>query len=112
MKTFFTSGNPFSPLRFLSLSKSHGLGRKSFPTLETWNKANPLDVVRQLPAEIRAQFPSIYLSCGKKDEFGYYNANAAIANGLSLNNDWQPLNCGHFGPYDLQAIAQFFERQE
>lgn len=83
--------------------------RSEFPTAETWAEASPLLVGERL---LGPQSPALYISCGTKDEFGFFEgakifSELARAKGVSIV--WDPVQGGHCSVAP-QSVAHFFSK--
>jgi len=80
-----------------------------FPEPGLWENHNPLHLVRRLTLDS----PRLYISCGHRDEFGFFEgaesfARAAKERGVRVI--WQPMPDGHCST-DARAIAKFLAPQ-
>ncbi len=80
--------------------------RKMFATVADWNRHDPLVLVHT------AQFKtkSIYLSCAKEDQYGFFEGSALfakLAQGHGAPVTWQPTTGGHC-VIDEKVVAHFF----
>lgn len=76
-----------------------------FPDPGLWERHNPLNLVRRMTLNS----PRVYVSCGNRDEFGFFEgaqsfARAAKERGVKVL--WQPTEGGHCG-FDAVTIAKF-----
>lgn len=90
------------------VAESLGLAGAFIPTTEDWNKTSPVI----LASTLSEASPEIYLSCGVRDEWGFYEgakafAEASAKTGASI--EWRPLYGGHCA-VDPISVARFLSR--
>ena len=81
------------------------LARRFFPTPGLWAQAAPLENLLRL----KGSFPRLYVSCGKADEYGFFNGALRFveaARGLGARAEWVPLEGGHCA-VDPGSLAVF-----
>jgi hypothetical protein len=81
-------------------------GKQEFPDQADWNNHAPLDIARTTPVLPQ----NIYVSCGTKDEFGFWEGAgkfAEIAASRGKNVTWKPLDGGGHCSINSEAVAQF-----
>jgi len=80
--------------------------RQIFPTEADWDNFMPLGLAKNL---FGTHTPAMYISCGKTDEYGFYDDTkelARIAKAKEVDAVWQSLAGSHCA-YDINAIADF-----
>ncbi len=79
---------------------------QTFPSQAIWNAHDPLLMVRQLISSA----PALYISAGKRDEFGFYEGTAkfaARARARGAKVTWHSYPGGHCSATDSAAVARF-----
>jgi pimeloyl-ACP methyl ester carboxylesterase len=74
---------------------AQSLARKQFPSREAWDAVSPLGRVEKVPIKGR---PRVYVSCGRKDEFGFFTGAERFARALKakgVETVWEPVDGGH-----------------
>ncbi len=89
-----------------NVEQANLLTRVYFPNVNSWSKADPLVIANQV---ITSQFPSIYVSCGESDEYGFFEGaklltDAAVKHGAHAILKLVP---GKHCSYDAEAGAAF-----
>jgi hypothetical protein len=76
-----------------------------------WNAISPLQIVSGLNSK---DAPSIYLSCGNKDQYGNFPGTekfCKVAKERGVQVDWHPLYARHCG-IDIPSLAKFLAAKE
>jgi len=80
-----------------------------FPDNASWEESSPLRLIETITNPDR---PSLFISCGTRDEFGLFAGAETLATKAreqNMNIIWQPLKGGH-GIIDSVAVADFLSR--
>jgi pimeloyl-ACP methyl ester carboxylesterase len=77
-----------------------------FPDPQSWKAGSPLEL---LASHSSQPLPILYMSCGLRDEYGFYEGVSFFVKesrkkGIGIN--WNPLYAGHCG-VDIKSLAQF-----
>ena len=86
-----------------------GLGRHFFRSEAAWHRHNP---VRLAAAARPEQTPSLYLLCGRRDDWGCMEGSLALVEAARARNlalDWHPRDGGHCD-VDVPSLARFLAR--
>ncbi len=80
-------------------------GQEEFPTKQDWDNHSPLVLAsRPLP------LPAVYISCGSKDEYGFFEASKGLFDLIKSQSErswWTPIQNGRHCAYDLDDILNF-----
>ena len=82
------------------------MSQKFFPTREIQSVNDPKELLRKFDPNIS---PEIYISCGKKDDWGCMKSSEMVANSIKSSNGkvhWVPREGGHCD-LDHKGIAEF-----
>jgi S-formylglutathione hydrolase FrmB len=82
------------------------LSQYFMPTLADWQKASPMDLAK---TNLGPRSPSLYVSCGLYDEFGFFAGSEAFAETGAKRGarvHWRPLYGGHCA-VDAVSLAAF-----
>jgi enterochelin esterase-like enzyme len=85
--------------------------KSGFPTEGMWKEASPLIAGERL---LGPQSPPLYVSCGTKDEFGFFEgakAFAELAQAKGVPTAWEAVVGGHCSVAP-RAVAQFFSKND
>lgn len=85
-------------------------GQQEFPTAQDWNQHDPI----ALSSRLTPQSPRLYVSCGKRDEFGFFEGSDLFARNAFEQNvrvRWVPLP-GEHCVIDPVSVAHFFSEPE
>ncbi|MDZ4663162.1 MAG: alpha/beta hydrolase-fold protein [Pseudomonadota bacterium] len=81
-------------------------GKEEFPTVSDWERNAPLGLAKVLPRSS----PSLYVSCGTRDQFGFIEGAFLLADqarNLGINTTWMPLEKGGHCTINSQSLAEF-----
>lgn len=84
--------------------------RSEFPTERTWAEVAPLIAGERL---LGPHTPPLYISCGSKDEFGFFEGAKAfseLAQAKGISTQWEAVSGGHCS-VEPRSVARFFAKK-
>lgn len=81
-------------------------GKKEFATEADWERNAPLTLARSLTKKS----PSLYVSCGTHDQFGFVEGSYMLAEhtrSIGINTTWVPLENGGHCTISSKALSEF-----
>lgn len=105
IKLFFTGADRTTSLIYVILNAQ----KEYLPDQKSWQLSSPFSLVDKVNT---SSLPEIYISCGNKDEYGFFETSKLFANSLKKNSfkvNWHEINGGH-NSIDSTGVASFITK--